>query len=396
MDRNEQTEKAREIALSPLAQDKTYGEKMYHRIFDVGINFWVNLLASAAFTFWAKHYDKPIWGEGTALGKLGIGNNAAKEGITNLGDLHGKWVEKMSNGKFLNSPSLGLDTKDLRTKRADSIANVFTLNMMGHLIVIPSVWLGAKVKPAIVKYFNRKHYGDEAMHSPDLVARHHAIEAEERPTFAGAVVGRIGSMAINMGASSLIGSENNLISQIGEKIGFTPAKKFKGVDPTAIRIGGHIGNVAEDIAPTGIKKADKWFSEHGYSPKDSKLLTNKEGGFAYTNQLSRFVAQDVMYTLFTSSTVHPVVNFARKWLPGMTYKPVVAHDPEFENLAKVRVPRNPLAVTANVAEPAVAGPVQADVALEEKLHHRPHHKISHAHHESTLHHAHEHAGAQTV
>ena len=349
-------------ALSPLSKDQTYGERVYHRIFDVGINFWINLLASGAFTFWVRHYEKPIWGEGTLLGKLGIGNKLAEKGIANLGQLHLSKVEQLAESGFLKSKLFGLETHELRAKRAESIVNVFTLQTPGHAIVIPSLTLGAKYKAAIVKHFNRKHYGDAAMHSPDLIARHHAIEQEERPTILGAVMGRIGGMGINMGLSSLIGSENNLLSKAG-------AKEFRGIDPYASDIGTGIAETAAKISPSAITNANAWLGRNGFD------TTGK------MDQLSRFLAQDVMYTISTSSSIHPVVNFLRKHIPGMTHKSPAKYDPEFENLPKLRVPTNPLADAPAPADTALSATQTAtperDTAPAHEAH-TPHEATAHA------------------
>lgn len=350
------------LKLSPLAKDKTYGEKVYDRIFNVGLNFWLNLLLSGAFTFWVKHYEKPIWGEGTMLGKLGIGKKLSAKGISNLRELHHAKVEQIAESAFMKSDLLKLDTHELRVKRAESVVNVFTLQIPGHAIVIPSVTLGAKYKASIVKYFNRKHYGDEAMESPDLVARHHAIAVGERPTVLGAVVGRIGGMLINMGLGSIIGSENNLLNKAG-------VKNFKGIDPTAGKIGEEMGHVAGKIAPTAIGKTNKWFLRSGFDKNTS------------INDLGRFIAQDVMYTISTSRTIYPVVSAARKLLPGMTYKPKHVADTAFDNLPKVNVPKNPLVHAADTpeAEQPIAGALAAKSETHSEAHTAEHADKAHEH-----------------
>jgi hypothetical protein len=340
MDKTVQKKENEKPTLSPLAKDKTYGERMYHRIFDVGINFWLNLILSGVFTFWVRHYEKPIWGEGTMLGKLGIGKKLSAKGISNLRELHHAKVEQIAEGAFMKSSLLNLDSHELRAKRAESVVNVFTLQIPGHFIVIPSVTIGAKYKASIVRYFNRKHYGDEAMQSPELIARHHAIEAEERPTFLGAVMGRLGGMFVNMGLSSLIGSPNNLLNKMG-------AKNFKGIDPVAGRIGEHMGNVARDISPQAIEKTDRWFMRNGFDKGTS------------INDLGRFISQDVMYTISTSSTIYPVVNFLRKHIPGMTYKPKVETPPELKGAARLNVPQNPLVHAAD----ALAGKMEPNTRV---------------------------------
>ncbi len=362
---------------SVFAKEKTYGERMYHRIFDVGTNFWVNLILSGIFTFWVKHYEKPIWGEGTMLGKLGIGNNwyssHIKKNVQNLGDMHAAGIKWLANGRFLKSEIFGLKTETLREKRAESIVNVFTLQTPGHFIMIPSVVLGGKYKSKIVEYFDRKHYGDAAMNSDEMKERHHRVAMEERPTFMGAVMGRIGGMAINMGLGSLIGSPDNLLNKLG-------LKNFKGIDPTAGKVGEHVASALHDVSPKSMGKANEWLAKNGF---------NETGK---VNELSRFLAQDVMYTISTSSTIHPVVNFMRRILPGMTVKPV-------ESPAKIIAAEAPTLRTTHAAKEAAK---ETTIEKEEAQHHprhhdKPSHHVTHAHKESTVaprhEHHHAHAGA---
>ncbi len=377
MDKTVQKKEREKPVLSPLAKDKTYGEKVYDRIFNTGLNFWLNLIASGAFTFWVTHSTKPLWKPKTFMGGE----------FRNLGELHKVAVEKIAESGLLKS----LKTPELRKARASAIVNVFTLQIPGHAIVIPSVTLGARFKGAIVRHFNKKHYGDEAMESPDLIARHHAIDVEERPTVLGAVVGRLGGMIINMGLGGLIGSEKNLVNKIGDKTNLGGLKRFSGIDPVAGKIGEHIGEVAAEMAPKSINKANSWFANNGYT--------------AGVNELGRFMAQDVMYTISTSSTIYPVVKFMRKILPGMTYKPKTVTDPAFDNLPRIAVPQNPL----THADDKAAMPPPAEIERNHdssahlhakgahqdthETHETPHAKISGAHHHETIGKSHEHAVA---
>ena len=50
MNKTEQKKVAEDPVISPLANEKTYGERVYTRVFDWGLNYWANLLASAGFS----------------------------------------------------------------------------------------------------------------------------------------------------------------------------------------------------------------------------------------------------------------------------------------------------------------------------------------------------------
>lgn len=289
-------------AESVFAKEKTFGEKKHAMIFGTAINFWVNLLSSAGFTFWVAHSTSKI--------KLpGMENAVAPREIQNK---LSAWVE---NQFFMK----GIENSVTRGERAHSMATLFTLLIPGHLIMIPSVWLGAKYKSAIVNHYDRKHYGDEAMQSPELQKRHELIEQEDKPTIVGAIVSRVGSFIATQLVARFIGTPDNLINKVG-------AKSFRGMDPIAIDIGGSIGEGLNKVAPETISKINKRFETHGYNwstaqKKNATLASKVVGPYNQAvDNFSRYVTQDVLYTLVTSSTVHPILNFTKKFIPGLTYQ----------------------------------------------------------------------------
>jgi hypothetical protein len=342
---------------SVFAQEKTYGEKKHDFIFGTLINFWANLLCSAGFTFWVAHSNNSV--------KLPFIKEFVPRDIqTNLG----KWAEKQFFMKGIENPVT-------RAERAQSMATQFTLMTPGHIIMIPSVLFGAKYKSAIVNYFDRKHYGDEAMEGAELKARHEAIAMEEKPTVLGALVSRAGSFLATMSVGRFIGTPDNLVNKLG-------VKTFRGVDPIAIDIGGAIGEGVKKVAPTATNAVNRSFERNGYSwsatQKNNKAMTSIVNGpyNQAVDNFSRYVTQDVLYTLVTSASVHPILNYAKKYIPGLTYTPKI-------NLNRVNLP-SAVTLAQPIAAQTPAEPAISPTASDQPATDVPMSKVSHITAESTL------------
>ncbi len=313
--------------ISPFAMDKTYGEKKYDFIFGNLINFWLNLTTSAAFSYWVFHSKSPI--------KLWGMKDAAKPSE----------IFESLRGKMEKLPFVQLFKQaDTREKISGSMAGTLTLVTMGHLVMIPSVWLGAKIKSSFVRNEDRKHYGDEAMQSDDLKARHAAIDAEERPTFLGAVVGRMGTVLATQTAAYTLGSKINIFRWAGEKTPLTFLAKFHGIDHLVEEIGAETGGIVRKYAKTPVEWVDKQVGKGaGYSAAQLKehpeLIQNgKEVAYGSVKGVGglpehylRYAFADVMYTFVTTLTMSPIINTLKKFIPGLTYKPSVS--PETAALA---------------------------------------------------------------
>ena len=290
---------------------KTHGEKMHHAIFDSSLNFWANLIASAAFSYWAAHSHNKI--------KLKIGpiepinfkgldiNHSPSEIQTNMGN----WLLKTPLFK-------GLVTKDAEKarKRSHAVAEVLTLLTPGFAIMIPSVWLGEKYKSSIVRYFDKQKYGENPEDNPVIAERYAILDSEKKPTLLGAVTARFGTMALTLGTGRLIGSEGNFIHSFGKTMkdgklqlleeaakvpsflqpasnalhainkglhslinkGLEPLSKtklgqnsghsleqFPGINPIAGDIGTEIGNVVNRMLPESWSKGIvSFFKRHDY------------------------------------------------------------------------------------------------------------------------------------
>lgn len=335
--------------ISPLVKDKTYGERMYNLVFNQGINFWANLLTSAAFSLYAANYRHNI--------KLpGMKEAATPSAIQN------KFIDKVENSFVIKSMK-GADA-DTKHRRATAIAEVFTLLVPGHLIMIPSVWLGAKIKPAFVRYFDNKHYGENAEQDPSILYRHQMIDAEAKPTLLGATVGRFGTMLTTTTASRIIGSQGNSLSKFGEKHNIESIRNFPGLNPVATRIGEVVGGGAVQEIALLQKVNNKLSRNYTYSSKQLKDGLDQHGPYnRVVTDYSGFVAMDTLYTLVTASVIHPIMAVLRH-VPGMTY--TTAPTPQLKANApdemKVRVPKNRMALAPEVAPEAAPIATRRDEA----------------------------------
>lgn len=373
MDPKEQTKDAQQPVISPLANEKTYGERQYTRIFDWGANYWLNLLASAGFSQWAEHSVKPF--KIPLLMKEAASPRDLQQKLANWVRKNDPFFKRFENKTLVEMA--GKAAHEIETTihdRSMARARSLTLLMPGFLIMIPSVWLGAKVKPALVEWFNRRHYGDEAMDDPSLKARHQAIAAEARPTLLGTVIGRLGTVGMVQIAAQTVGSDKNFLQEMG-------ATKFKGIDPFTEKLGASIGgSFPENIRAKFNAQAQRW----GY---DWSLAQRKSAGelalpvhSSYNNaaqDLGRFIVADTVYTAISAGTIRPIM----KWLPRlpligaplgriMRYHPKVAANSPTLDGDKVKVPENryaDMAPETSTRKDPVALDAQADALPQTQI-----------------------------
>lgn len=295
------------------SQCKTFGEKAYSGIFDWGINFGVNLVLSAAFTHYVKHASKPIW-KNASFGK-GFFHEAPEKAFENVRN----WMQR---------------TTKFSENTAARMADALTLTTAGTVVMIPSVWLGAKIKADFVQSLDNWRYGKDAVENDSwLQARHDQIEHGPKPTLIGAVVGRAGTMAAVQLTAATIGSNTNLLKKLGDSTNINWLKNFEGLDHYSKKIGHAAGTAITDAMPEASVKLDRYARRIGFHHSaeqitaDNKLSTHTP----YTGALadfSRYTALDTMYTAVTMFTIHPIINAAKSVLPGMTYSDTPKEKPE--------------------------------------------------------------------
>ena len=285
---------------SRLEAEPTYGEKVYSFVFDNLINFWVNLLFSGAFNYWAHNYTKPLkW----------LGNKTPFE-----------YYEKLRHSIESGLPKNLKGTDGKPGTVAGAMANAFTLTAAGHIIMIPSVWLGAKIKAPFVRYFDRMHYGQDAEDDYRIAERHVKIDTAPRPTLFGAVLGRLGSMLATQTYAFTIGGEVNAIRWLGKKLGNQTLQKFSGLDKISESAGILVGRTTVENLPGLSDSSNKWAVKNDFGWSADQLAAgNKPPYTHFIQDMSRYVFLDVIYTAITASVIHPTIEFLRKSVPGTTY-----------------------------------------------------------------------------
>lgn len=341
MEVKQQDSKTQIDDVSPLVRDKTYGERMYDTVFNKGINFWVNLLTSAAFSLWAASSRTKI--------KLPGMHEAATPSVVQT-----KLIDRVENSFIIKSMKNAMP--ETKRQRAVAVSEVFTLLLPGHLIMIPSVWLGAKIKPAFVRWFDKRHYGDNAEADPSIKYRHELVDAEARPTLLGATVGRLGTMATTMTVSRLIGSENSAINKV------KGMEKFPGLNQVAYRTGSIVGEGLEQEVQSINRLNTRLSKRFDWSEKQIERGLNQGTYNRALPDYIGFTAMDTLYTLVTASVIHPIMWGLRK-IPGMTYTTRPPVEKKFTNetgdVTKVQVPRNRMAAVPQ-AEVAPTAPAPED------------------------------------
>lgn len=367
MDPKQQDKSAETPVISPLANEKTYGERQYTRIFDWGLNYWTNLLASAGFSQWAEHSTKPF--KIPLLMKEAHSPRDLQQSLANgvrRRDPFFKFFERGIREEMVGQAEHVIETAihDRSMARARSL----TLLMPGFIVMIPSVWLGAKFKPAIVEWFNKRHYGEEAMDDPSLKARHQAIEAEARPTLIGTIIGRFGTVGAVQIAAQLFGSDKNLIQK------HMGVKNFRGIDPFTERLGSSLGGAFPEGARNRFNtRAQSWGYDWSLAQRKDAALTKLPIDGAYSNaaqDLGRFIVADTVYTAISAGTIRPIM----KWLPRMpvvgsffsrimSYTPKSAANTPTLDGDKIKVPANRYADSAPI--PAANDPIVGELSRAE-------------------------------
>ena len=383
MKRTEQKKDEQTPVISPLANEKTHGERRYTQIFDWGLNYWTNLLASAGFSQWAEHSTKPL--------KLPF---VSKEFPTprKIQENFAGWLQNNSLLKTTMLNKLFHDTAAAEgalaaeaavARRSMAVARSLTLLTPGHFIMIPAVWLGAKIKPWLVERWNRSYYGEDAMDDPSLKARHQAIRAEERPTLLGTIFARLVTAAVVNITSLTVGSDKNFLNKLGKKYDQPMLQKI-AIDPITENIGSSLGgSTPQAFRDWGNGVAQK----HGLNWSETQRLNAKTNGLnvngPYTNAVQdfgRFMVADTIYTLITALLIRPVAKLIRH-IPFMSCKPkVAANSPTFDG-EKVKVPANRYANTVPLDEPMQPEPASLSKAATEE---KPSHTISHISQHKTI------------
>lgn len=355
METKEQNQVVENTDISPLAKDKTYGEKKYEFYFNRVLNFWTNLFGSAAFSLWAAHSTGNV-----PFMKEGVTPRQVQQNLA-------QWIEKTPVITMMKQGA------DVQKRRAFSMAETFTLLTPGHFIMIPSVWLGAKLKPFLVRRWDKQHYGPGSENDPTLAYRHRLIDAEAKPTFLGAVVGRFGTVLATQATARLIGSDENFVNTLGKKTGARWAEKFPGMNPLAEIAGDKIGDGLAGVAPGPVGWMNNRASNLKLDWSEAQKAAGRSGTYnRMTQNYIKYTAMDTLYTLVTASTIHPIMRIVQR-IPSMTYTTQAPVDTKIihndGDVTQVRAPRNPLVDSVNDNIPVAndTAPLPGNIASHVQL-----------------------------
>lgn len=233
-----------------------------------------------------------------------------------------------------------------RQEVAKVIADGMTLTSAGTFIMIPGVWGGAKIKGDFVRWADRRHYGENAEDIPWVAEAHERIDHERKPTLVGYGVGRLGSMgAVYLAGYALGHNTSNVVTWAGNKFSISALKKFRGIDEYSGIIGDAMGSGAAQVAPELSKRINQRLTQKGFWLSENQfeqLVPHQKTGMDF-NAISRipladreklyhsafqdygkYVGMDTLYTMVTAGTVKPVINLARRIIPGLAYAPQTA------------------------------------------------------------------------
>lgn len=296
---------------SHAANCKTFGEKFYSGVFDWGINFGVNLVVSAAFTQWVKHGSNPVW------------KNAP----------FGKTVFQQSPENAYHTVRKAIqNTTGFGPEPARIMADALTLTTAGSAVMVPSVWLGAKVKSAFVQTVDNWWYGKNSANDPWIEHRHDVVDDAPKASLFGAVVGRAGTMAAVQLSAATLGSNKNLLSWVGKTSNSSWLQKFEGLDHYSKTIGNAAGTAFSDAMPNVSKRLDIFTRGRNFVHSTEQIKINPAlAKQPYTGALAdytRYTALDTMYTIVTMGTIHPIINAVKSYIPGITYKERTQRKPD--------------------------------------------------------------------
>jgi hypothetical protein len=297
-----------ESDLSPAAKDPTYGERWYDFIFNKLSNFWGNLLISAGFTYYVLHSNKPLAILGNKL------PSAFHEGFVDY--LKGTSALKL------------IPNEHARAETARVMGDGLLLTTAGNLFVLPSVWLGAKIKEPFVKWLDKGHYGEEACENdPRLVQRHLLLQCEPRPTLFGTLVGRVGAMGAVQLAAYTLGHEQNFVNgTIANSLNSKFLRSVPGVDKVSGGMGAGLGSGLQSVIPNTSAKLDRFMARNGIGWSKKQLeLEPSLAGMAYNQTLpnfSKYLFLDTLYTAITTYSIHPIISAVRQYVPFMSYRDV--------------------------------------------------------------------------
>lgn len=268
------------------SRDKTWGEKVFDRSVYGVAGYGVNLFLSALISYFI------------------------------LENKHGAGFANFLREKFYKK-TLGL--KDPST--IDTMTNAFTLLTGGHIVATMMIKPAEDHKSEIVRWLDKKHYGENAEQDPEIRQAHERIDHEASPTFLGILAARMSSWGIVQLAAYSVGNKENFINKFGKKYDFQGLTKFKGIELHSKDTGTFI---ADRLTPSSVRNGFNTLYKPLVNPEASgpvgltssgKSPLLQERQKTVYKEVMEYTAMDVFYTAITAATIKPVNKFLMKHIP---------------------------------------------------------------------------------
>lgn len=270
----------------PRNRDKTWGEKVFDRSVYGGIGYGVNLGLSALVSYFI------------------------------LENKHGAAFKNFLQEKFYKQ-TLGVKHESM----AKTLTNAFTLMMGGHIVATAMIKPAEDHKGKIVRWLDKQHYGEDAELDPTIKQAHEHIDREHKPTLLGIIAARMTSWGFVQMAAYSVGNEKNLINKLGDKIGISPIKKFKGIELHSKEAGTAL---ADHYTPSAVRNGASELLKplvnpegpvkNGLTSSDKSPLLSERQKTVYKEVLE-YTFMDVFYTAITAFTIKPINTFLMKHVP---------------------------------------------------------------------------------
>lgn len=275
------------------------------------------------------------WGEKvfdhSVYGVAGYGINLGLSAVVSYGILENKHGTGFAT--FLREnvykQTLGIKNKGL----VETLTKAFTLLMGGHIVALTMIKPAEDHKSAIVRWLDKRHYGENAALDPAITQAHERIDQEAKPTYLGIMAARMSSWGMVQIAAALAGNEVNAVNKLGHKHNIEPLKKFKGIELHSKEAGTFI---ADNFTPKPISKGFNALYrplvnpepavEHGLTSTGKSPLKAERQKTVYKEVLE-YTFMDVFYTAITAITIKPINKFLMKHVPAFRHTPNTGDKP---------------------------------------------------------------------
>lgn len=267
---------------SPKAEKRTWGEKIFDRgVYGVA-GYGVNLVLSALVSYAV------------------------------LENKHGANIAKLLREKFYKK-TLRIDNESL----VKTLTNAFTLLMGGHIVALLMIKPAEDHKSEIVRWLDKKHYGENAELDPAIKQAHERIDHEAKPTYLGIMTARMISWLMVQAAAYTVGNKENIINKFGEKQNIDTLKKFKGIELHSKEMGTLVADLTPNAVHSGFNRLYRPLVnpeasvEHGLTSSGKSPLLSERRNSVYKEVLE-YTFMDIFYTAITAITIKPVNKFLMK------------------------------------------------------------------------------------